>query len=110
MGNQGFGGTFFRQNANNEQYFSSNGHTINIQGPTGANIHVSVDRDGQAYYYSNDAEEDLLDEFPQDPEEGFSDSEQYYQEDENVDSDGDPIPSADEVKNIINSINVTFDS
>ena len=84
MGNQGFGGTFFRQNANNEQYFSSNGHTINI---------------------SNDAEEDLLDEFPQDPEEGFSDSEQYYQEDENVDSDGDPIPSADEVKNIINSIN-----
>ena len=48
-------------------------------------------------------EDDLLGEFPLDHEEGVSDHELYYEE-ENLDSDGEPIPSPDEVRNIINSI------
>ena len=51
MGNAaGLGGTFFTQDANNGAYYSSNGHTINIQGPNGGNIRVAVNDDGQAYY------------------------------------------------------------
>ena len=67
MGNQGFGGTFFSQDANNGGYYSSNGHTINIQGPSGGSIHVAVDDNGQAYYQEyphGEDEEELLGEFP----------------------------------------------
>ena len=106
MGNQGFGGTFFTQDANNGGYYSSNGHTINIQGPSGGNIRVAVNEDGNYYQvdpYGAENDDDLLDEFPQDLEENILDEEQYY-EDENLDSDGEPLPSADEIKNIINSI------
>ena len=106
MGNQGFGGTFFTQDANNGGYYSSNGHTINIQGPSGGNIRVAVNEDGNYYQvdpYGAENDDDLLDEFPQDLEENILDEEQYY-EDENLDSDGEPLPSQDEIKNIINSI------
>jgi len=48
-------------------------------------------------------EDDLLDEFPVDPEEDIGDQDPYYDE-ENLDSEGEPLPSADDVKNIINSI------
>ena len=67
----------------------------------GGNIRVGLDQNGQAAYYEVD--DDLLDEFPQDPEENVSEGELYYEE-ENLDSDGEPLPSADEIKNIINSI------
>ena len=88
---QGFNGTFFTQDAHNGGYYSSNGHTINVMGPDGRNMRVSVDGNGQAYYAA-DPDDDLLGEFPQDPEEGISDQEQFY-EDENLDSDGEPLPS-----------------
>lgn len=45
----------------------------------------------------------MLDEFPQDPEEGEQ-GENYYEEQENVDSDGEALPSEDEIRNIINAI------
>ena len=46
--------------------------------------------------------DELLGEFPQDvDEEAFAD--ELYG-DENLDSDGEPIPSPDEIKDIINSI------
>lgn len=99
---QSFGGTFFTQDANNGGYYSSNGHTINIQGPNGGNIRVSVNEDGQAFY-EMPGDDDLIDEFPIDPEEGVSDNDLYYEE-ENLDSDGEPLPSPEEVRNIINSI------
>ncbi len=47
-------------------------------------------------------ENELLDEFPVDPEEDVGDD--LYYDEENLDSDGEPLPSADDVKNIINSI------
>ena len=72
-GNQGFGGTFFTQDANNGGYYSSNGHTFNIQGPSGGSVHVAVDEDGHAYYVDG-GEDELLGEFPQDlDEEGYED-------------------------------------
>ena len=73
-GNQGFGGTFFTQDANNGGYYSSNGHTINIQGPGGGQIHVAVNDDGQAYYVDEN-DEPLLDEFPDNIEDGLSEQE-----------------------------------
>ena len=45
----------------------------------------------------------MLDEFPQDPED-VDEGELYYEEQENVDSDGEPLPSPDEIRNIINAI------
>ena len=67
-GNQGFGGTFFTQDANNGGYYSSNGHTFNIQGPSGGSIHVAMDENGHAYYVDG-GEDELLGEFPQDLDE-----------------------------------------
>jgi len=86
----------------NGGYYNSNGHTINIQGPNGANIRVSVNDDSQGYYDAS-GDDELIDEFPIDPEEGMSENDLYYEE-ENLDSDGEPIPSPDEVRNIINAI------
>lgn len=37
-------------------------------------------------------------------DDGQSDGDQYYLEEDNLDSDGEPLPSADEIKDIINSI------
>ena len=68
----------------------------------GGNFRVALDPHGQAAAYY-EGEDDLLDEFPQDPEEAVSEGELYYEE-ENLDSDGEPLPSPDDIKNIINSI------
>ena len=70
-----------------------------VAGGANGNFRV-IDPHGQAFYEGDD---DLLDEFPQDPEEAVSEGELYYEE-ENLDSDGEPLPSLDEIKNIINSI------
>ena len=104
MGSQGgFGGTIFTQDANNGAIYSSNGHTFNIQGPSGGSIQVARDENGHAYYVDWDGEGDeLLGEFPQDVDEEAYADELYG--DENLDSDGEPIPSPDEIKDIINSI------
>ena len=80
MGNAGNGGTFFTQDANNGGYYSSNGHTINLSGApgVGGRIHVAVDDDGNAQYYQYPAggeDDDLLDEFPDDLDDGHSDHE-----------------------------------
>lgn len=73
-----------------------------VAGGANGNFRVALDPHGQAAaYYEGD--DDLLDEFPQDPEEAVSEGELYYEE-ENLDSDGEPLPSLDEIKNIINSI------
>ena len=101
--NQGFGGTFFTQDANNGGYYSSNGHTINIQGGGGGSIHVAGNDDGQAYYVDDLNDENLIDEFPDNLDEGQSEQDQFY-DDENLDSDGEPLPSVEEIKDIINSI------
>ena len=105
MGSQGgFGGTIFTQDANNGAIYSSNGHTYNIQGPSGGSIQVARDENGHAYYvdYNVDEGDELLGEFPQDIDEEAYDDQLYG--DENLDSDGEPIPSPDEIKDIINSI------
>ena len=52
--------------------------------------------------YSVDEGDELLGEFPQDIDEEAYDDQLYG--DENLDSDGEPIPSPDEIKDIINSI------
>jgi len=65
---------------------------------------VARDEDGHAYYVDWDGEGDeLLGEFPQDVDEDGYD-EQLYGDEGNVDSDGEPIPSPEEVRDIINSI------
>ena len=48
--------------------------------------------------------DELLGEFPQDVDEEAYADELYGEENENLDSDGEPIPSPDEIKDIINSI------
>ena len=57
-----------------------------------------------AYYQVHDNDDELLDEFPIDPEEDLIEEQDLYIDEENVDSDGEPLPSEDEIRNIINSI------
>ena len=67
---------------------------------------MTVDDEGNTQYYQYPAaggeDDDLLDEFPDDLEEGNPDGEQF--EDDELDSDGEPLPSEIEIRDIINSI------
>ena len=64
---------------------------------------MAVNDDGQAYYVDDLNDDNLIDEFPDNLDEGQSEQDQFY-DDENLDSDGEPLPSAEEIKDIINSI------
>ena len=54
-----------------------------------------------------DGDDDLLGEYPQDPEDDLIDENgNYYEEDDgqDLDSDGEPLPTPDQIRDIINSI------
>ena len=91
------GGTFFAQDGSNAAYYSSNGHQIHLQGAGNADVHIGIDQMGNPVYAQGDLdrEDEVLDEFPIDD---------YNEEVDQLDEDGEPEPSAEEVRDIINSI------